>query len=208
MTLGDGRRIVRGVSGERGTTPEYPDLRRQDMSRFVGAAPPPDLSQHDMDRIAGQRSREDDALQRHKKPSLWKRLLGRRGQEALQAFRSISRNIPTSTARRVPSSSHSSPNNIQGASTAEGMLGPMTEAEASRRLTKDELAIIRRALAASGDEWRIAETLKRRRLTDEEREHLRDLLVPEMLKHGLEADGSLPPEGRAIDDIIGKLMFY
>ena len=84
----------------------------------------------------------------------------------------------------------------------------MTEAEASRRLTKDELAIIRRVLAASGDEWRIAETLKRRRLTDEEREHLRGLLVPEMLKHGLEADGSLPPEGRAIDDIIGKLMFY
>jgi len=88
------------------------------------------------------------------------------------------------------------------------MLGPMTEAEASRRLTKDELAIIRRVLAASGDEWRLAEALKRRRLTDEEREHLRGLLVPEMLKHGLEADGSLPPEGRAIDDIIGKLTFY
>ena len=55
---------------------------------------------------------------------------------------------------------------------------------------------------------RIAEALKRRRLTDEEREYLRGLLVPEMLKHGLEADGSLPPEGRAIDDIIGTLMFY
>jgi hypothetical protein len=62
--------------------------------------------------------------------------------------------------------------------------------------------------AASGDEWRIAEALKCRRLTDEEREHLRGLLVPEILKHDLEADGSLPPEGRAIDDIIGKLMFY
>jgi hypothetical protein len=79
MTSGDGGRIVRGVSGERGTTPEYPDLRRQDMSRFVSAAPPPDLSQHDMDRIAGQRSREDNALQGHKTPSLWKRLFGRRG---------------------------------------------------------------------------------------------------------------------------------
>ena len=79
MTSGDGGRIVRGMSGERGTTPEYPDLRRQDMSRFVGAALPPDLSQHDMDRIAGQRTREDDALQGHKKPSLWKRLFGRRG---------------------------------------------------------------------------------------------------------------------------------
>jgi hypothetical protein len=82
---------------------------------------------------------------------------------------------------------------------------PMTEAEASRRLTKDELAIIRRVLAASGDEWRIAEALKRRRLTDEEREHLRGLLVPEILKHDLEADGSLPPEGRAIEDIIENL---
>jgi hypothetical protein len=29
-----------------------------------------------------------------------------------------------------------------------------------------------------------------------------------MLKYGLDADGSLAPEGRAIDDIIGKLMFY
>ena len=29
-----------------------------------------------------------------------------------------------------------------------------------------------------------------------------------MLEHGLEANGSLPAEGRAIDDIIGKLMFY
>jgi hypothetical protein len=45
----------------------------------VSAAPPPDLSQHDMDRIAGQRSREDNALQGHKTPSLWKRLFGRRG---------------------------------------------------------------------------------------------------------------------------------
>ena len=74
MTLADGRRIVRGVSGDRGTTPEYPDPRRQDMSRAGGAAPLPDISQHDMDRIAGERSREDEALRGHKKPSFWKRL--------------------------------------------------------------------------------------------------------------------------------------
>jgi hypothetical protein len=80
MTSRNVRRIVRRVSRERGTTPEYPDLRRQDMSRFVSAAPPPDLSQHDMDRIAGERSREDDALEGHKKTSLWKRHLGRRSQ--------------------------------------------------------------------------------------------------------------------------------
>jgi hypothetical protein len=55
---------------------------------------------------------------------------------------------------------------------------------------------------------KIAEALGRRRLTGEERKHVRDLLVPEMLKHGLDADGSLPLEGRAIDEIIGKLMFY
>ena len=78
----------------------------------------------------------------------------------------------------------------------------------NRRLTKEELAVIRRVLSASGDEWGIAEALGRRRLTDEEREQVRHLLVPEMLKHDLDADGSLPPEGQAIDDIIGNLMFY
>jgi hypothetical protein len=71
------RHMVGGVSGQDGTTPEYPDLRRQDLSRAGGAAPLPDLSQHDLDRIAGQRSREDEALQGHKKPSFWKRLLRR-----------------------------------------------------------------------------------------------------------------------------------
>jgi hypothetical protein len=93
-------------------------------------------------------------------------------------------------------------------SSSQVWSGLVTEAEASRRLTKDELATIRKVLAASGDEYGIAEALNRRGLTDEEREHLRGLLVPEMLKHGLEPDGSLQPEGRAIDDIIGKLMFY
>jgi hypothetical protein len=84
----------------------------------------------------------------------------------------------------------------------------MTEAGTNRRLTKDELAVIRGVLSASGDEHGISEALGRRRLTDEEREHVRGLLVPEMLKHGFETDGSLSPEGRAVDDIIGKLMFY
>jgi hypothetical protein len=84
----------------------------------------------------------------------------------------------------------------------------MTEPGRVLALTKDELAVVRRVLAASGDEWKIAEAFGRRRLTDDERKHVRDLLVPEMLKHGLDADGSLPPEGRAIDDIIGKLMLY
>ena len=77
MTWATARRIVLGVSGDRGTTPEYPDLRH--LSTAGPAGPPPELSQHDMDRIAGQRSREDDALQGHKKPSLWKRLFGPRG---------------------------------------------------------------------------------------------------------------------------------
>jgi hypothetical protein len=89
-----------------------------------------------------------------------------------------------------------------------GTLGPMTEPGRRPALTEDELAVVRSILAASGDEREIAEALGRRRLTDEERKHVRDLLVPEMLKHGLDADGSLPPEGRAIDDIIGKLTFY
>jgi hypothetical protein len=62
------------MSSERGTTPEYPDLRH--LSTAGPAGPPPEHSQHDMDQIAAERSREDEALQRHKKPSLWKRLLG------------------------------------------------------------------------------------------------------------------------------------
>ena len=48
--------------------------------------------------------------------------------------------------------------------------------------------MIRSVLSASGDEHGISEALGRRRLTDEEREYVRGLLVPEMLKHGLEAD--------------------
>ena len=62
------------MSKERGTTPEYPDPRRQDMSRAGGAAPLPDLSQHNLDRLAAERSREDEALQGHKKPPIWTRL--------------------------------------------------------------------------------------------------------------------------------------
>lgn len=58
----------------------------------------------------------------------------------------------------------------------------MTEPGRDPALTKDELAVVRKVLAASGDEWGIAESFRRRRLTDEEREHLRELLVPEMLK--------------------------
>jgi hypothetical protein len=64
-----------GMSSERETTPEYPDSR---LSTAGPADPPPELSRRDGDRIAGERSREDEALRGHKKPSLWKRLLGRR----------------------------------------------------------------------------------------------------------------------------------
>jgi hypothetical protein len=55
--LGDGRRIVRGVSRERGTTPGFPDPWRQDLSIWPGPAGLPfDLSQQDMFRIAGRRA--------------------------------------------------------------------------------------------------------------------------------------------------------
>jgi hypothetical protein len=62
---------------QRGTTPEYPDLRH--ASTAGPAGPPPEHSQHDIDRIAQERSREDEALHGHKRPSLWKRLFGNRG---------------------------------------------------------------------------------------------------------------------------------
>jgi hypothetical protein len=91
---------------------------------------------------------------------------------------------------------------------AAGYARSKTEPGKGPALTKDELAVVRTVLAASGDEWEIAEALGRRRLTDEERKHVGDLLVPEMLNHGLDDDGSLPPQGRAIDDLIGKLMSF
>jgi hypothetical protein len=78
MTTGQRRRIVRGVRNDRGTSPEYPDVRYL-LDRWVPTILPTAHSQHDMDRIAGERSREDEALQGHKKPSLWERLLGRGG---------------------------------------------------------------------------------------------------------------------------------
>ena len=70
------------------------------------------------------------------------------------------------------------------------------------------MAITQMVLDASGDELGISKALGRRTLTDDEREHIRRLLVQEMLKYGLEADGSPLRESRAIDDIIGKLTFY
>jgi hypothetical protein len=76
MTMRDARRIVQGVSIERGTNSEYP--RPQHMSLFWPSGPPPEEhTQHDLDRIAEERSREDEALQGRNKPSVWERLLGR-----------------------------------------------------------------------------------------------------------------------------------
>jgi hypothetical protein len=78
MTSRNARRIVRGVNRERGTSPEYPDIPPL-YPRYFPTGLPPEHSQHDIERIAEEHSREDEALQGHKKPSLWKRLLGRRG---------------------------------------------------------------------------------------------------------------------------------
>src|SRR5215216_1888988 len=69
------QRITTSVSKERGTSPEYPDLRH--LSTAGPAGPPPEHSQHDIDRIAGERSREDEALRGRKRRSLWRRLFGR-----------------------------------------------------------------------------------------------------------------------------------
>ena len=76
MTSRNARRIVRGVSKDRGTSPEYPDLRH--ASTAGPAGPPREHSEHDLARIADERTREDEALQRHKKQSMWKRFLSRR----------------------------------------------------------------------------------------------------------------------------------
>lgn len=86
----------------------------------------------------------------------------------------------------------------------------MSVSGASRRLTSEELDVIRKVLSASGDETEIGiwSALGRRTLTDDEREHVRALLLTEALSYGFEKDGSMTREGRAVDDIIGKLMFY
>ena len=62
---------------QRGTSPEYPDLRH--ASTAGPAGPPPEHSEHDIDRIAAERSREDEALLGHERTSLWRRLFRRRG---------------------------------------------------------------------------------------------------------------------------------
>jgi hypothetical protein len=80
MPWADGRRIVRGVSGDRGPTPGFPDPLREDLLPWPGPAVlPSDLSQQDMFHIRRERSRDDKPQHGHKRPSLWKRLLGRRG---------------------------------------------------------------------------------------------------------------------------------
>jgi hypothetical protein len=79
---GAGTGIMASVSKDRGTSPEYPDVPPLYPRVYAGGLPP-EHSQHDIERIAEEHSREDEALdealQGHKKPSLWKRLLGRRG---------------------------------------------------------------------------------------------------------------------------------
>jgi hypothetical protein len=77
MTLSDARRIVRCVSKERGPSAEYPDVPPQYPS-FYPLGHAADHSNRDVEQIAEGRSREDEALKGHKKPSLWKRLFSRR----------------------------------------------------------------------------------------------------------------------------------
>jgi hypothetical protein len=80
----------------------------------------------------------------------------------------------------------------------------------SRRLTDQELRTITSLLAATGEEEdrKISAALGRRSLTDDERERVRHLLGLELMERGVLPDGSLTEKGRAIDEIIGKLMFY
>jgi hypothetical protein len=59
------------MSTEHGPTPEYPDVAPL-YPRFYAGGLPPEHSQHEIEQIAGERSREDETLQRHKRPSLWK----------------------------------------------------------------------------------------------------------------------------------------
>lgn len=45
-------------------------------------------------------------------------------------------------------------------------------------------------------------------LTEEEREDLRSVLADELCERGLDEEDEPTSYGRALDDVIGKLMFY
>lgn len=79
------------------------------------------------------------------------------------------------------------------------------------RLTEHEVNRIKSLLMTSDDEEEdqvILTVLGRRTLTDDERERVRHLLALMLMERGISADGSLNEDGRAIDEIIGKVMFY
>jgi hypothetical protein len=63
------------VSEGRGTSPEYPDVRYQ-LDRWVPNGLSPEHTEDEVDRMATERSRQDEALRSHKRRSLWKRLFG------------------------------------------------------------------------------------------------------------------------------------
>jgi hypothetical protein len=79
MTLGDARRIVQSVSRERGTTPEFPDPLRKELSIWPGPGGlPSDLSRQEMVRLIEVNEAAKTRPHRDTRSHLWwKRLLGR-----------------------------------------------------------------------------------------------------------------------------------
>ena len=69
--------MIRYVSGERGTSPEYPDVPPL-YPRYYAGGLPPEHSQPEIERIAEERSREDEALGKRHRPSLWRRVFRHR----------------------------------------------------------------------------------------------------------------------------------
>ena len=63
------------MSVEHGPTPEYPDVAPQ-YPRYYAGGLRREHSQREIEQIAEERSREDEALQGRKKLSFWKRLRG------------------------------------------------------------------------------------------------------------------------------------
>jgi hypothetical protein len=54
----------------------------------------------------------------------------------------------------------------------------------------------------------LLDRLGRLSLTEEEREDLRSVLADELCERGLDEEDEPTSYGRALDDVIGKLMFY
>lgn len=79
----------------------------------------------------------------------------------------------------------------------------------SHALSINERALLERVIRSREPSLgSLLSSLGRLSLTDAEREDLRGVLAEELCERGLDEKDEPTPYGRAVDDVIGKLMFY